>query len=421
MKTTRTFILLAAAALTQPAFAGEQAVFMGLGDLPGGIFQSATLGVSPDGTRVFGYSNTVNGGQLFEWTLEDGMKPTLVLPLNHEWHSAIHVRGTSADGAVVVGSGNHIGFGGEACYLSIAGGNLHGLGDLAGGTYFSEAAATNQNGSVIVGRSDSTDGVQAFRWTLTNGMVGLGDLPGGSFESKAIAVNADGSVVTGTSLSAQGEEPFIWSDATGMTGLDGHPTNFIWSRAANISADGTTVVGTITRWFDPANPDPFHTYPTGFFWTQASGMQYISSKSMNGTIYNFTPTNSTPDGSVIAGNVYQKDIFLWTERSGIRLLSDYPGIDLTGWKIDETLGVSDDGRVVVGSGRNPDGKMEAFIAIFPPECLSDYNSNSVRDVQDLFGYINAWLAKDAAADVNNDTAVDVADLFAFINAWLAGC
>lgn len=54
-------------------------------------------------------------------------------------------------------------------------------------------------------------------------------------------------------------------------------------------------------------------------------------------------------------------------------------------------------------------------------CPADFNGDSVRDVADLFAYINAWLAKTAPADFNNDSAVDVADLFGFINAWLAGC
>lgn len=56
-----------------------------------------------------------------------------------------------------------------------------------------------------------------------------------------------------------------------------------------------------------------------------------------------------------------------------------------------------------------------------PACPADFNGDHVRDVADLFGYINAWLAKTANANFNHDNAVDVADLFGFINAWLAGC
>lgn len=54
-------------------------------------------------------------------------------------------------------------------------------------------------------------------------------------------------------------------------------------------------------------------------------------------------------------------------------------------------------------------------------CPADFNGDGARDVADLFGYINAWLAKTINADFNHDNVVDVADLFGFINAWLAGC
>ena len=43
----------------------------------------------------------------------------------------------------------------------------------------------------------AVNGTEAFRWTEGSGMVGLGDLAGGSFYSVANAVNADGSVVVG--------------------------------------------------------------------------------------------------------------------------------------------------------------------------------------------------------------------------------
>ncbi len=41
--------------------------------------------------------------------------------------------------------------------------------------------------------------------------MGLGDLPGGSFFSQAYAVSPDGSVVVGGSMSAAGEEAFRWT------------------------------------------------------------------------------------------------------------------------------------------------------------------------------------------------------------------
>jgi probable HAF family extracellular repeat protein len=61
-----------------------------------------------------------------------------------------------------------------------------GLGDLPGGFVTSEALAVSADGLVIVGRSRSASGIEAFRWE--NGvMTGLGDLPGGRFQSSASA------------------------------------------------------------------------------------------------------------------------------------------------------------------------------------------------------------------------------------------
>jgi probable HAF family extracellular repeat protein len=85
-----------------------------------------------------------------------------------------------------------------------------GLGDLAGGSFSSNAFAVSADGSVVVGGSQSASGSEAFRWTSGGGMVGLGDLAEGSFFSSANGVSADGSVVVGGGSSAAGGEAFRW-------------------------------------------------------------------------------------------------------------------------------------------------------------------------------------------------------------------
>ncbi|PHQ88682.1 MAG: HAF repeat/PEP-CTERM domain-containing protein, partial [Sulfurimonas sp.] len=76
-------------------------------------------------------------------------------------------------------------------YLLLSLSSLHaeselvGLGDLAGGSFFSRAFSVSSDGSVVVGESTSASGLEAFRWTQTGGIVGLGDLTGGSFFSRA--------------------------------------------------------------------------------------------------------------------------------------------------------------------------------------------------------------------------------------------
>jgi probable HAF family extracellular repeat protein len=125
------------------------------------------------------------------------------------------------------------------------------LGDLAGGSFQSQAIGVSADGSVVVGFGNSDSGQEAFRWTSGGGMVGLGDLPGGSFGSIAYGVSADGSVVVGFGNSASGQEAFLWTSGGGMerlfdvlvangaTGL----TGWTLRQALGVSDDGQWIVG----------------------------------------------------------------------------------------------------------------------------------------------------------------------------------
>ena len=58
---------------------------------------------------------------------------------------------------------------------------------------------------MVVGDSNSANGVEAFRWTAATGMVGLGDLSGGTFLSAALGISGNGLVVVGSSFAVSGE------------------------------------------------------------------------------------------------------------------------------------------------------------------------------------------------------------------------
>ena len=73
--------------------------------------------------------------------------------------------------------------------------SFQGLGDLSGGSFYSQAFAVSADGSVVVGSSRSAlsgSNDEAFYWTRDEGMIGLGDFDGGSFYSRAQHVSADG-------------------------------------------------------------------------------------------------------------------------------------------------------------------------------------------------------------------------------------
>lgn len=292
-----------------------EAGIRGLGDLVGGPFDSVARGVSADGSVVVGQGEDESGGQIFRWDAAGGMQ--VIDPENGCSCTAWDV---SDDGSLIVGRGipgaRRPGAFDEA-FRWAAGIGMQGLGFLTPSGRFSQALATSADGSVVVGSSQSgPEGLvtEAFIWDVPNGMRGLGDLPGGGFFSIAIAISADGSTVVGQGLTDRGYEPFIWNAKGGMRPLVGFP-----GLARGVSADGSVVVGV----------------------TFSRGSQRF-------------------------------ETFLWTEETGMVLLRDVlerSGIDTTGWSLspccEGSAGISDDGRVLSGTGVNPNGDTEAWVAVLP--------------------------------------------------------
>jgi probable HAF family extracellular repeat protein len=220
----------------------------GLGSLPivgGGTGVSFANGVNADGTVVVGRSQSVNGFQAFIWA--NGVMTGLGDLPGGGFDS--RATGVSADGKVVVGASESA-HGEEAFRWTLAGG-MEGLGDLAGGGFSSAATAISDDGNVIVGASESGRGFEAFRWTRAGGMQPLGTIPGGAFESEASDVNADGSVIVGEVEDANGDSAaFYWTQARGMEALTTvlaragvNVAGIVLEQASGVSADGLVVVG----------------------------------------------------------------------------------------------------------------------------------------------------------------------------------
>jgi probable HAF family extracellular repeat protein len=233
----RVFFLLSvfvAFGTASPAFA--EAMFMGLGDLPGGFVFSRAFGVSAQESVVVGMSHSDSGVEAFRWTSAGGMVGLGVIP-GGSFPS--YGAGVSADGSVVVGDS-----GGEA-FRWTADGGMVGLGVMPGGSS-SRANGVSADGSVVVGDS----GGEAFRWTAAGGMVGLGVIPGGS-SSRANGVSADGSVVVGRSSSKERfAVAFIWNSTSGIRALEQvltelgiDLTGWTLTYATGVSVDGLTIVG----------------------------------------------------------------------------------------------------------------------------------------------------------------------------------
>jgi len=328
----------------------QNATFQGLGDLPGGSFMSQAQAISDDGSVVVGFGTPSSNFQGFRWTSAGGMTGLEssaggLLPCS---------AGISGNGDVIVGSGLRNQTVQEAYRWT--NGQTVGLGDLPGGMFFSDASAVSYDGSIIAGVSISSLGTEAFRWTSQGGMVGLG-LFGPA------AMSHDGSVIVGTRNSGSVTEAVRWTQAGGIIGLGDFPGGNNESQAFGISADGSIVVG--YSWSDFGKE--------AFIWTQEQGLIRLGylPGGPGGGFDSTIAEGVSDDGSVIVGLSNSK-AFYYTRSGGMQNLQDLLinnyGLNLTGWKLTDAAAVSADGLTIAGSGINPYGNTEAWIATIPEPC-----------------------------------------------------
>jgi probable HAF family extracellular repeat protein len=181
---------------------------------------------------------------------------------------------------------------------------------------FSGANDVSADGNVIIGSIATVldPAGQAFRWTSETGVVRLAE----TGRSIGHGVSADGSVVVGGRDLGAGFQAFRWTAQTGMVGLGDLPGGRVLSTANDVSANGMVVVGSGETAFDGSLSTT-----EAFFWTAGTGMVNLRS-------------------------------FLVSQ-----------GADLAGWKLISAEGVSADGRTIVGTGENPAGNPEGWIATIP--------------------------------------------------------
>jgi serine/threonine protein kinase/uncharacterized membrane protein len=183
---------------------------------------------------------------------------------------------------------------------------------------------------------------------------GLGDLPGGGTYSAAKAVSADGSTVVGHSLSGNssptsgsGElsgvgEAFRWRAGTGMVGLGDLPGQLFLSVANGVSADGSAVAGNSSS---ASACHAVHRWAEGFRWT-SSGMTGLGVPPAPNCVS--TANGISDDGAIIVGhyrspNGFDTTLGRWTASAGWQAIVDRA----SGW------GISRDGTWLVGNRLPP--------------------------------------------------------------------
>jgi probable HAF family extracellular repeat protein len=361
--------LLGLPLLATPGVAASQAVFTGLGDLPGGFWSTATA-ISADGTTVVGESATTASPFLsdlsaFRWTRETGMVALGEMPGGDH---PVEANGVSGDGRVIVGDGLH---GATLLWPFMWTPEM--------GTFvpvhddYSRWNKVSDDGLVVVGQRSV--GAGGFRWTRSGGFESLAPL------ENAVDVSADGAVVAGnievedSSENATHIEAARWTaDGVVPLGVTGsgfvasfdREVKFDRSLTTAISADGSAIVGEQIGF--PSSE--------AFLWTEREGMRLLGDLP-GGDVWS-EAYDVSGNGRIVVGSgttqrrLWDKDpadATVWDARHGMRRLQDVLeqafGLDLTGWHLEVATAISNDGKAIAGEGTDPDGKVQAFLVTLP--------------------------------------------------------
>lgn len=350
----RTALLMAtAAAAGLSGLESRAAELIGLGDLPGGEFFSQALAVSADGRVVVGQSHSATGREAMRWTRAEGLRGLGFFP------SGAYSKATavSGDGTVIVGAAT-VNSRLEAFRWRRDEG-LRPLGRVYPEPFWSsQANAVSADGRVIIGWSQTEVGIEAFRWTDQLGMVGLGIASSSPYASSdARGVSADGSVAVGLSGPPHPtHEAVMWKTAQEITPLGDLPGSNLYSQAQAVSADGRVIVG---RGNGRAGPQAFR-------WVAESGMSALD----NGPeLVQTSAFAVSADGRIVVGTANfstRPTAVLWDAAGAIMTLAallQAQAVEVGDWNLMAATGISADGRVIVGTARNPAGLPEGFVAM----------------------------------------------------------
>ncbi|MFZ2103551.1 MAG: autotransporter domain-containing protein [Oricola sp.] len=267
----------------------------------------------------------------------------------------------SGDGQTVAGefyNADHM----EA-FVWTAGGGFQPLG--TGGFTASYAEGISASGEYVVGRLTGAGQTWAFVWTQAGGIESLGFLTGGRPYSVAMDVS-DGGIVVGNAQVISGSVQAFYKElanADPIQGL-GYLVGGDYSIANAITPDAAYIVGAATdntsavlavRWEAGA---PGYNGPVAL--DGVSGWAFSEALGISADGKTVVGRFSTAPGS----SVYSA--FRWAEGGNAQSLDQWlasTGVDVTGWTFNTAEGISDDGETIVGSGHfNSLSYSQAFVA-----------------------------------------------------------
>ena len=336
--------LFAALVLAFAAPAGA-ASFTDLG-VPGG----QATGLSHNGRIVGGTFG--GGGGAWRWVRERGSSTSAGLKSSN---------GMSAWAQPMAGSAHDDASGADVAALAYSNSDLVGgpllLGAYPGSTavdgFLSEAYDVSDDGIAVGLAYDESGNAIAFRWSSDAGMTKLPVNRPDNY-SRANAISADGSTIIGwNDQDDGGRTGVIWQAGTPLDLLDANGNAV--GEALAVNSDGSAVVGVGLN--DPDSGDS-----DAWIWTAADGVQPIGCLAGDfgcGPAYGGAVSD---DGRVVVGwngAGFERLATIWTQGTGMQLLSDYAtahGATIpAGWTLSAATAISADGQSIAGWGLGPTG------------------------------------------------------------------
>ena len=315
-----------------------------------GLEVENTIGVTDDGLSFFGSAvrivgNSVVEKQAFIWTAETGAR-LLGSARGQGGFPFSQVSGISADGSTIVGTvrGDH----GDWTVARWNDATGWVPVDLGIDYSFALNPAVSPDGSEMIGALQ-LEPYQPYRWSEGTGAVLIGNEP--RTPTLPTGVTPDLDVVIGNYLRDSVPEPWRWTQESGMVPLGVGGVDY--AKVSAISADGRFIVG--------SGHDGDEN--TAFYWTQEAGFVEIARYDNGGGSSLDPGGHVSGDGSVIVAD------YFWDASNGIRSLRNGltkdAGIseaELAGWSGLRANGITSDGRVLHGNGRNPLGQFDTWVA-----------------------------------------------------------
>lgn len=297
---------------------------------------AGALGLSSDGQRLLIYDSSA-----VSVVNADGTRTVVPIPQASATDARITGDGVSVFGGVPNGVG------GRTLARWTPSGGLETLGDLpVANAGLWHLGALSHDGSVAVGHSENGTRSVPFRWTAQGGVEDLGALPTGADGARPTAISADGFTIAGVTLAGAAEvDVFRWTATDQLQAMGAAvPYSYLPDATLRLSADGAILAGnallngasSIVRW------------GTGGTVVANAGQAFVS--------------DMTPDGSVLVGSTEGAG-FLWrppaveltTPESAydvtpVQTLLERLGADATGWALESITNISDDARIIYGTG-----------------------------------------------------------------------